>query len=181
MIAKIGQCQRCMGMIYLAEEVGLRWTADLEPLDAQKAVQALMVGREVYRVTQPGPRLQTAKPDVLRALREAEPGERPVVVASHPCPTGAAKAFKPVLPASQEPGQGNPQGAHPKASVAPSRPSSGPSTTSSTRPTARDAARQASDGPRCDGCGQPCADGTYASIALGDLVQWAHHVTTCGG
>ena len=174
-------------MIYLAEEVGLRWTADLEPLDAQAAVQALMVGREVYRVTQPGPRLSTAKPDVLKALRERGTAEGPVVVASHPCPTGAAKAFKPVLPASQEDGGTGAPKAPARPSEARTAPISGQPTGSSSVPSAAShrsrVPRTVADGyarPVCDGCGQPCNDGTYASIALGDLIQWAHHVDECG-
>lgn len=30
--------------------------------------------------------------------------------------------------------------------------------------------------PCCDACGQPCADGTYASIQVGELTVWAQHV-----
>ena len=187
-MAKLATCTRCNKIIYLAEEVGLRWTADLTPLDAQAAIQALVDGREVYRVTQPGNRLSTAKPDVLKALRERGTTEGPVVVASHPCPSGAAKALKPVLPAVQE--EGGP-GA-PKASAGPSERRtaqlSGQPTGSSSVPAAVTSRSEGRAGPhasgaqpRCDGCGQPCADGTYASIALGDIVQWAHHVDACGG
>lgn len=170
-------------MIYLAEEVGLRWTADLEPLDAQTAVQALMVGREVYRIgwnTQ-GVTLSTAKPAVLAALRTAPTDARPVVVASHPCPTGAAKVLKPVLPASNEEGGTG----TPKAPAGPSgertAPFSGPVTApSGVTPAVKPRSETFRDAPICSGCGQPCADGTYASIALGDLIQWARHVADCG-
>jgi hypothetical protein len=181
LIGKLATCTRCGRMIYLAEEVGLRWTADMEPLDAQTAVQALVGGREVYRVTQPGPSLQTAKPDVLKALREAPVGDRPTVVGSHPCPAGAAKALTPVLPASEgEGGTGAPKG--PAGPSEPrTAPSSGPATERSGAPNAETRRSDTLRGaPKCDGCGQPCADGTYASIALGDLIQWAHHVTACG-
>ena len=182
MIAKLATCTRCGRIIYLAEEVGLRWTADLGPLDAQTAVQAPVGGQELYRVTQPGNRLSHAKPDVLALLRTAD--ARPIVVASHPCPAGAAKALKPVLPASQE--EGGP-GA-PKVSAGPSAGRtarfSGPSTGLSGVQGAESHRFRVEgltrDNLVCDGCGQPCADGTYASIALGDIIQWAHHVEECG-
>lgn len=177
MIAKLATCTRCNKIIYLAEEVGLRWTADLTPLDAQAALQALVDGKEVYSVTQPGNRLQTAKPDVLKALRERGTTEGPVVVASHSsCPGGAARVLRP----SQEGGQGNGPATPPKASAAPSRPLSGPLTTSSTRQTAQDAGRRTSSHPVCDTCGVKISDDEQmVGIQLGELYVYANHAERC--
>lgn len=166
MIVKMATCTRCRQLIWMGEEVGLRWTADLQPLDAQEALSVVVGGRDVYRLTQPGPDLKAARPDVLTQLRTAEPGERPVVVASHPCPSGAARS----LPKAEVAPEADPC---PKV---PEKPAQG---AARGRPAPRATSRR-TEKPKCDGCGQPCADGTYASIALGDIVQWAHHVDTCG-
>lgn len=176
MIGKLATCTRCNKIIYLAEEAGLRWTADVEPLDAQEALTALVGGREVYRVTLPGPSLSTARPAVLKALREAPVGDRPIVVASHPCPTGVAKALRAVLPASE--GEGGP-GA-PKGPAGPSGRRTAPSSGRATEPCGVPSAANLRTEPVCDGCGEVCADGTYASVGLGDLIVWAHHTEHCG-
>lgn len=170
MIAKLAQCLRCKGVIYRADEVGLVWTADLNTLDAQTALQALMGGRQVYVVD--AQKLRTARPADLSRLREPNP---PMVVASHPCPAGASK----VLEAAVTPPEGVGEGRGPKEparpSAVPSRRPLGPSTEPSG---ARTAVKPRSE-PTCDGCGKPCADGTYASVELGDLLVWAHHVEDC--
>lgn len=102
---KLGRC-RCMAVVYLVEEAGLKWTADPEPLGADEAVQALLAGRELYRVAYVGStpsRLQAARPEVLAALL-GEPGERPVVVPNHECPPGAVRALQtPLLGGSVQP------------------------------------------------------------------------------
>lgn len=172
MIAKLAQCLRCKGVIYRADEVGLVWTADLNTLDAQTALHALLDGRQVYVVLQPGNILTTARPEDLSRLREANP---PMVVASHPCPAGASKVLEARLPAPEGEGEGGAPKEPARPSAVPSRPSSGPSTEPSG---AQTAVKHRSD-PVCDGCGKPCADGTYASIELGDLLVWAHHVENC--
>lgn len=162
---KVGQC-RCMEIIYLVEEAGLVWTADMKPLDAGEAVDALLGGRELYRVTgatEGTRRLSTAKPAVLAALR-GEPGERPVVVRSHGCPPRAARALIAPLP-GKEPDpcpKGRENGAQGPARAVPAEP-----VTSRRSRTV------------CDACSKPCADGTYASIELGDLLVWAQHVERC--
>lgn len=170
---KLGQC-RCMAIIYLVEEVGLVWTADMEPLDDQTAMGALLAGRELYRVTLVGEnlrKLSMARPEALKALR-GEPSERPTIVRSHGCPPGAAKAL---LPASQQGGGTRTPKALRSPSVAPSRPSSGASRSSAAAPAA---VRHLSD-PTCDRCGQPCAPGTYWGIQLG--AEWLNveHADPC--
>lgn len=171
-----GTC-RCGALLYLVEDAGLRWTADMTPLDAQEATAALLAGRELYRLTLVGKtpsRLRTAKPDVLKALRTAMPDERPIVVGSHPCPTGAARAL---LPAPQPAGGPGGPTRPPKAPVPPSRPFSGQPTVSSSAP---DAGIQGSEGPRCDDCGLIMRDGEYVSAQLGEVYVWAIHLTDCG-
>jgi len=54
----------------------------------------------------------------------------------------------------------------------PSTPSSAPWTDHSGAPVA--ASRRSE--PRCNSCSQSCADGTYASISVGELTVWAQHV-----
>jgi len=147
------------------------------PLDAQTAGTALLAGLKLAWVHYTGGRpssFSEASPAVLGALRN-EPSERPVVVAEHRCPP---KATGGPLKLSWKAGEGEgPKEPH-SPSAAPSRPSSGPSTG---EPTALTAATSRSEvsGPRCSGCGQPCADGTYAAIELGDVLVWASHVDAC--
>lgn len=98
-----GQCTRCGALIHLVVEAGMRWTANPRPLEAAEAVDALLGGRELYRVTLIGQtyrNLSTASPAVLRALL-GEPGERPIVVASHECPPAASQRLAD-RPAAQE-------------------------------------------------------------------------------
>lgn len=177
MIGKLATCTRCGRVIYLAEEVGVRWTADLEPLDAQEAIQALVAGRQVYRVTQPGPNLSTARPAVLKALREAPVGERPLVVASHGCPTGTAKALHAVLPAPEEVGG-------PGAPKAPAGPSGARTARTSGRATGSSGAPNAENrpsDPTCEACGVKIADGEQmVGIQLGELYVYAAHADRCG-
>lgn len=173
MIAKLATCLRCARVIYRADEVGLVWTADLEPLDAQTALHALVDGKQVYTVAHPGPVLATARPEALARLREGLPV---TVVASHPCPAGASKVLEAVLPAPESEGEGQGPKEPARPLEEPSRPSSEPSTEPSG---ARTAATRRSE-PKCDGCGKPCPAGTYASIELGDLLVWAHHTEDCG-
>ena len=170
---KVGQC-RCMEIIYLVEEAGLVWTADMTPLDAVDAVDALLGGRELYQVTGGSGgtlRLSTARPDVLRALRSGL-GDPPVVVRSHGCPPRAARALAAPLP-GKEPDpcpKGRENGVQGAARAVPAEPV--------TSRRSRTAVQRSSE-PLCDGCSQPCADGTYASIELGDLLVWAQHVERC--
>lgn len=164
---KVGQC-RCMEIIYLVEEAGLVWTADMKPLDAGEAVDALLGGRELYRVTgatEGTRRLSTAKPAVLAALR-GEPGERPVVVRSHGCPPRAARALSSmaVVP-------GGPK-ALPGPPVAPQTPSWGQPAPDR----APDAAQHRSE-PVCDDCGRVCdAPGTFWGYQRGETWMYAQHV-----
>lgn len=98
----LGQCNRCMAVIYMAREAGITWTADpVAALEASEAVDALLGGRELYRIRYTGKTpadLSPARPAVLRALL-GEPSSRPVVVPNHQCPPGAARRLVRPTPA----------------------------------------------------------------------------------
>lgn len=181
---KVEPCKGCGGPLLVDRFMGLAVRCEVTPLDAQAAGAALLAGQELHRVMYLGGRpssFSSASPAVLGALR-GEPSERPMVVVTHRCPSGATGARQ---SASQEvAGPGTPA-TPPKAPVAPSRPSSGSIRPNSPTPaTVLTAEPRRSDtpgpSPRCSGCGQPCEDGTYAAIGLGELIVWAHHVEECG-
>ena len=167
----LGECPACSSRIHRMEVCGLEMKGNLIPLDAQQAMGEVIAGRRLYRITFAGGAPLTMRPAdnlVLAKLATAEPGERPYVVAEHPCaavsrplgvPAGGTPAENPpVPPAGRTAPYSGPQGVDGAASGAGTR---------------------RSDGPRCSGCGQPCADGTYASVTLGDVVMWAQHVAEC--
>jgi hypothetical protein len=163
-----GQCKRCKAVIYLVREAGITWTADMTPLDAQTVIQALVGGREIYAVSLDGKQLKPAPGHLVKSWLS----DGRTIVASHPCPTAVAGAL---LSAVEKAGREVVPGKGPGPSVPPKNRSSGPLRSSATAPTAEHPGSR----PTCDGCSQPCADGTYASIDLGDLTVWAHHVDTC--
>ncbi len=168
---KVEPCRGC-GRILMVEAIAnLSVRLESEPLDAQEAATALVAGRNLWRITQTS--ASGARPAELGALRTAEPGERPYIVQEHACTaTGAPRTPSPVLgdPSVPKGRQTGTQGVH----VVPSTPSSDRQPERSSVPSA---VSPRSEGPRCDGCSRPCADGTYASIEVGELTVWAHHVT----
>lgn len=179
MKTKPAQC-RCGQIIYLVVESGLRWTAEMTPLDRQGAILALTGGQELYLVD--GDKMRVAPPELLAA----GPGASKVV-ASHPCPPGAAVALErnlggpgaqgtppvpPVAPQNRFSGQ---QGATPTVAAAVNPPSSpfldllkaevgDPGKFRRTQP--------------CEKCKQPIEiDGPeeYTAVELGAKVVWAVH------
>lgn len=166
-----GQCKRCKAVIYLSREAGITWTADMEPLDALTMVGPLVEGREIYLLSLDGRQLGPAPATILKELLR---GGR-TIVASHPCPTAVAGALLSLAEKGVRQGdQGRPKGRE-TGTQAPSRRSLAPTRSSSTAPTAGHLGSR----PICNGCSQPCDDGTYASIELGNLTVWAEHVDTC--
>lgn len=180
---KVEPCKGCGGVLLVDRFMGVTVRCDPTPLDAQAAGRTLLAGQTLYRVTYLGGRpssFGSATPAVLGALR-GEPGERPMVVEEHRCTkAGTTNALSSPVTAVQ--GGGGTQ--TPKAPQSPPADRtallSGPSTVPSGAPTAVKP-RSNPPGPRCSGCGQPCKDGTYASIELGEILVWAHHVDRCGG
>ncbi|QMP84447.1 hypothetical protein HUN42_00070 [Streptomyces phage Dagobah] len=165
---KLAQCPRCSTPVHRWKVGGIEYTADLTALDGPGATAAVLGGRKLYRITAVGPvrNIRPAYTKELAALGGAEP---PTIVGGHPC-----TALTRPLAAPQQSGGATPPGKAPGPAAGRTAPSPVPS--SRTSRTARTADRRRTD-PVCDQCGQPCADGTYASIALGDLVVWAQHVT----
>ncbi len=185
---KVEPCKGCGGVILVDDFMGLRVRCDPSPVDAQTATAALLAGLPLYRVVAEGGRpnqFAGASQTDLRTL-VLIPGSIPLV-APHRCPTPKA----PQSASQGVKGPGTP-GSAPKAlqspPVAPGALFSAPSTappgaTTAARPRSRSRIKptHTGDGPRCDGCGRPCEDGTYGAIHLGELLVWAHHVESCGG
>lgn len=181
----VAECPRCRERILRQKVGGIETKANLLPI----ANPVGETGR-VYRVViddSGRPRtLRPAYPAELVSFVTAPVGDRPYLTREHPC-----TAVSRPIPA---PGT-NPAGGPGKA------PQTGvqrfladlstPSPARSTEPSgARGAAQRRSEAavrpspgtgarPQCSACGKACEDGTYASVALGDVVLWAEHVTHC--
>lgn len=171
-------CPSCGLPVHRMKVGGIETTADLAALGPAEAVAARIAGRRLYRITFVGGRPLSMRPVdnlVLTKLADAPPEERPHVVAGHPC----AAVSRPLTPSPGSgaggPGKGPQTGA--QGFVPSSTPSPAPDAPAAP---ARTAARLRSDAPRCDACGKPCADGTYASVSLGELTVWAEHVQEGG-
>lgn len=177
---KVEPCKGCSSVLLVDEFMGVRVRCNPAPLDTPAAGQALVGGQSLYRVVYEGGRphsFASASPAILGALR-GTPGQRPVVVAQHRCTKDGTKN---AVPAPQGASQKVGGTGTPKALQSPpvghGVPFSGHSSPSS--PTALTADTPNSEQPRCSGCGQPCADGTFSAIHLGDLLVWASHVDGC--
>lgn len=161
----------CGRITYVDNLGGVKIRTDTEPLEAEPAVQALLGGTTLYRVTFLGGRpanYSSATPAVMGALR-TEPGSRPVVVREHRCTAAEATNTPPRVS---------------QATATPPRPSAGRTETrSGERQTASSSAPTAetlASSPTCDDCGLPVGEpGTYWGIQIGDLWLYAQHVTNC--
>lgn len=174
----LAECPKCGERVLRVKVGGIETKANLLPITNPVGE----TGR-VYRVLfadDGRPRtLRPAYPAELVAFVTSPVGDRPYLTREHPC-TAVSRPLTP-SPAS---GTGDP-GKGPQTGV--QRFLADLSTPSPDRPTdpsgARSAVQRRSDGlaaaPRCSACGKPCEDGTYASVALGDLVLWAEHVDRC--
>lgn len=161
----LGTCQRCRGVVWLGEINGVRSAVDLAPVDAQRAVDAVVSGRmllDAQTHTDGTPRTWSAHRGALR------PGAH--VYAEHVC--GSLAGYKP-LPAPG--GRVDP----PVPPAGPSTPSTAPSAGPWTAPGARSAATPRSN-PRCSECGERLADGTYWAIEHGGALVYACHADPCG-
>ncbi len=166
-------CPSCSTPVYRVKVGGIEYTANLAALDAQQAVAEVIAGRRLYRLTFVGGNpvsLRPADNRMLAALNRG-PDERPTVVSQHPC-TAVSRPLTPgTASGSTSAPKGRETGVVDPATPSPARPTE--------RSGARSAERPPSDAVRCSECGQPCEDGTYASIALGELTLWAAHFDTC--
>lgn len=167
---QIEPCRGCGRTLGIHKIANLTVRLEIEPLDAGQATQALLGGRNLWRVTQTS--VSGVRPAELTALAQRGVTEGPHVCQEHRCVAVSRPDGSTPVP------EANPT---PKARQSPPV---DVSTLSSARSTARSSARPAvsrGSRPVCDGCGEPCADGTYASISLGELTVWAQHVETCPG
>lgn len=175
---QIEMCRDCGQPTYTMDVTNLTVRCETAAVDAQEAVRATLAGQQLWAVHDrglPHARLSPARTEVLKLLSGPTP---PTVVREHECPRSVKGSWSASQPAVGTGGSTT----YPKARVAPLTASSGPTSSSSTPGSAQSAAIQASerlDGPTCDGCSKPMADGTYAAIELGELLVWAHHVDTC--
>lgn len=181
---QIEPCKRCGQILVKLPLGGISIKADPSPLDAQEAVDALLGGRELYRLTTLGGNPYSLKGvghPVLAALN-AEPGERPHVVREHRCPPGAAVAPpKTVVALEVQPctrGAQNPAGG----------PSRTPFGLDAPDGRAQDAIQPPSEGVQTPVCGPPgepvdchrCrrlqdAPEGILTIRLDELEVWADH------
>jgi hypothetical protein len=164
---QIEPCKGCTGLVIVDQVANFKIKCDSASLDGQGAVDALLDGRELWRVRYLSGRpstLSAARPDVLSALATAEPAERPVVVRQHRCD----EATRARLTASQ--GVAGPGGRSdsPKARVAPSSPSSGSKEATGTVPDV--------DSQSSKPVGDDASERPEATIDLGELVTWARRL-----
>lgn len=174
----VAECPKCGERVLRLKVGGIETKANLLPI-----TNPLGETGRVYRVLfAEGGRPKTFRPAMpaeLVAFVTSPVGDRPYLTREHPC----AAVSRPLTP-SPASGPGGP-GKGPQTGVQRFLADlSTPSPDRSTDPSgARSAAQRRSeaptDAPRCSACGKACEDGTYASVALGDLVLWAEHVTGC--
>jgi hypothetical protein len=173
----VAECPRCRGRVLRQKVGGIETKANLTPVTDPVGD----TGR-VYRVLFDDagrPRtLRPAYPTELVAFVTAPVGDKPYLVRQHPCTAVSRPIPAPVTNPAGGPGKA------PQTGVQSLAGRTTPSPDRSTEPSgARSAAQRRSDGsavrPRCSACGKVCEDGTYASVALGDVVLWAEHVTHC--
>ena len=184
---KVEPCRGCGRTLLVHPVANLSVRLDSEPLDAQTAVQALLDGRNLWRVTQTS--VKGARPAELSALRTAEPGERPFIAAEHRCPQGAPSRLRSTPEVSEYPK------GPPSPPAAPSRPSSGPTTDSSTPGSVLAAGTQGGEPFQidwskvgetvvCSVCSRAIdvdATDSYAMIELGAALVDAFHTGECPG
>ena len=171
---KVEACRGCGRSLFIHPIANLVVRLEMEPLDAAQATQALLGGRNLWRVTATS--VTGVRPAELTALAQRGVTEGPHVCQEHRCRSDARQSG---CTAVSRP---NPTPAVPAPQPTPHRPPAGRATRSSGPSAAPSSARAA--GPRrsdpvCDGCGKPCADGTYAAIELGELTIWAQHILQC--
>ena len=170
---QVNPCRGCGRLLYEYKIANLDVRVETVPLDAGQAVDALVGGTPLWRVTFLGKRpgnLGSASPAVLAALRNAEPAERPVVVREHRCTAADALSRPPVAPTVQQ--------APPEPPAGQQTPFSGPQAAPSSASSA-DRPRSDTDGPRCGRCKVNMQQGEYAAIEIGEILVWAEHLTGC--
>lgn len=177
----LAECPKCGERVLRMKVGGIETKANLLPITNPVGD----TGR-VYRVLfAEGGRPRTFRPATpveLVAFVTSPVGDKPYLTREHPC----AAVSRPIPAPATNPAGG--PGKAPQAGVQSLAGRTTPSPDRSTEPSgARSAAQRRSEAavrgsapqPRCSACGKPCEDGTYASVALGDLILWAEHVDHC--
>lgn len=166
---KVEPCRGCGRLLLVHPIANLAVRLDSVPLEPDGAVQALMGGIPLWRVT--GTSVSGARPAELTALRERGSTEGPRIHQEHRC-TAAGRPGTP--PAVSTPPKGSQRPPADRSALRGSAPRPAPSSAPS-------ADRPRSDGgPRCDDCGLIMGEGEYVAVQLGEIYIWAQHLTNCG-
>jgi hypothetical protein len=181
----VAECPRCGDRVLRQKVGGIETKASLTPItnpmgDTGRVYRVLFDDSGRPRTFRP------AYPTELVSFVTAPVGDKPYLVRQHPC-TAVSRPLTP-SPASGTTGpkagpETGVQSLAGRTTPSPERSTDSPAATAAgTRASRRPekAPVRPSPGlaslPRCSACGKPCEDGTYASVALGDLVLWAEHV-----
>lgn len=181
----LGQCPRCQGLCYVCDVDTIYTAADMTPLGQAAAIQAVIAGRDLYRLENDP---DTGRPSRLRLLtaRTREPGTEDVILGSHGCGAearsvvpwtpGAVEAPKgPAAPLAQSPA--------PNATPSPSdwrereawKPEPAPFKIDWDRVGADYEAR-----PDCEICKNKIIAGQdMIGVQLGEIWTWARHTERC--
>lgn len=181
----LAECPRCGERVLRMKVGGIETKANLLPI-TNPVGDTGRVYRVLFAESGRPKTFRPAYPAELVAFVTSPVGDRPYLTREHPC----AAVSRPIPAPGTNPAGG--PGKAPQTGVQRFLADlSTPSPDRSTEPSgARSAAQRRSEAavrpsealperPRCSACGEPCEDGTYASVALGDLVLWAEHVTHC--
>lgn len=160
-------CKGCGRTLFMHRVANLVVRLEIEPLDAAKATEAILAGRELWRATSTG--ITPARPAELDALRMRGNTEGPHIVATHRCTAVSAPPRPSPVPSGQPTPHRPPAGRATRSSGPQAAPSS-----------ARSAASRRSDlrSHPCDTCRKPVIlDGPelYMAMELGATVLWAIH------
>lgn len=174
----LGRCTRCGKYCLLAEVNGMRAVAEMEPLSLDGTIRSIAAGRTVYVLrTDDQNRPKGLAVALTRDLRNAEGltllGDHEHSGAVRPAETLSTPQTAPCTDPALSGRQAGAQG--------PSWPSQDATATPARAVTPSRSSRKIEVKPCCDACAQPCADGTYAAVHLGDLLVWAQHLEgECG-
>lgn len=184
----LAECPRCRQQILRMKVGGIETKANLLPItnpvgDTGRVYRVLFADDGRPRTLRP------AYPAELVAFVTSPVGDRPYLTREHPCTAVSRPIPAPGTNPSGGPGKAPQTGVQRLAgrtTPSPDRSTEASGVRSAETPASRAAEKRPvrpsaglADQPRCSACGEPCADGTYASVALGDVVLWAEHVTHC--
>lgn len=193
----IGTCPRCGRHPWMADlGAGVTLAVDPERLEMGGVIQAAMGGIGIWALGPDGSLKPVRERGAARCRTEH-------LVAEHSCgaPAASVRAFSErKAPEVAEVPKGRPAGVQTpswapqtessgarSAEQPPSEPLTAPLAASHPVPGTRAprGSGRPGDGrtglPVCSACSTPCADGTYASIQVGELYVWAQHLEACAG